>query len=816
MTFGPTFNLADVDGITGFLINRTNTFDRLGTSFSGAGDVNGDGFDDFLIAAPTTNPDGRVYVVFGGADVVNSGGLNPTSLNGSNGFFINGEGRGTNFGSALSSAGDVNNDGFDDILIGAPSADFPAPFLGRSYVVFGGTNVGASGSVETRNLNGSNGFILTSSSRQRQGIGASVSDIGDINGDGIDDFIVGAPGDSPSGGGTGQTYVVFGQNGARSVGSLDLVGLNGNNGFSILGFDASDGRGGRSGSSVSSAGDVNGDGINDLIIGAPSATSDGIRSAGESYIVFGGSGIGSGGSLSLSSLNGSNGFAIQGVNRNENAGEAVSGAGDINADGFDDFVIGVPSADPNDVSNAGQSYVFFGGSSVGSSGSIKLSDINGRNGFVINGVRSFTGSGRTLSEAGDFNNDGIDDLLVGGGNDSAYVVYGDRDIGTSGTLELADLNGDNGTAFFLRGSFAGRSTSGIGDFNGDGIDDIVAGKPTDGLTSGTRAVIFGQGDRTPTAFVNDANVLIGKAFGASEQYQGSILSNTDNSGNANDFIVGTQGRDNIWTGTQGNDIVDSRGGDDIVGIGNGNSTVNVGAGNDFVYAIGQGGGNNNIQLGSGNDNFFVNAGNNTVTGSGNNLISAGTGRDVITTQGGSDFVYSTNGGGGNDVLNLGGGNNTVWVQNGNYSITTGSGGDVIGLGSGSDTVRAGDGDNFVYMVASGGGRKDVITGTGDDYIQTGAGDDLIDGGSGFNSLFGGGGRDTFVMRRSAYSFFGDFQVGADKIRLADISFDELSFFQGSNDDGSATTFIFASNAAVGQVDGTTVAALSNGANFDFG
>jgi len=93
---------------------------------------------------------------------------------------------------------------------------------------------------------------------------------------------------------------------------------------------------------------------------------------------------------------------------------------------------------------------------------------------------------------------------------------------------------------------------------------------------------------------------------------------------------------------------------------------------------------------------------------------------------------------------------------------------------------------------------------------------LIDGGSGFNSLFGGDGRDTFVVQRSAYSFLGDFQVGVDRIRLADLNLGELSFFQGSSGNGTAnTTFIFANNVAIGEAANTTVAALSDAANFDF-
>ena len=115
------------------------------------------------------------------------------------------------------------------------------------------------------------------------------------------------------------------------------------NGFVLNGIDSYD----QSGSSVSSAGDVNGDGFDDLIIGADGAEPNGINGAGQSYVVFGQAG-GFSPSIDLSSsfLNGSNGFVLNG-NTGDFSGSSVSGAGDINGDGFDDLIIGATGADPN-------------------------------------------------------------------------------------------------------------------------------------------------------------------------------------------------------------------------------------------------------------------------------------------------------------------------------------------------------------------------------------------------------------------------------------------------------------------------------------
>ena len=482
--------------------------------FEAPGDDGGDNVYDIIVTASDGSNSTNHNVAITVTDVNDLVPL--SSLDGSNGFILTGIDPSDSSGRSVSSAGDVNGDGYDDLIIGAYRADPNGGNSGETYVVYGGASTpGSDGMLDLSDLDGSNGFILNGIDAADES-GWSVSSAGDVNGDGYDDLIIGARRADPNGDRSGETYIVYGGASAPGTGGrFNLSTLDGSSGFILTGIDAFD----YSGWSVSSAGDVNGDGYDDLIIGAWRA---GSSSAGATYVVYGGaSAPGTGGVLDLSDLDGSNGFILNGIDRNDYSGISVSSAGDVNGDGYDDLIIGAHLADPNG-GFSGETYVVYGGASApGTGGRFNLSTLDGTNGFILNGIDASDQSGRSVSSAGDVNGDGYDDLIIGAfgadpnGNSYAgetYVVYGGANApGTGGVLDLSALDGTNG--FILTGiaasDYSGRSVSSAGDVNGDGYDDLIIGAYRADGYAGETYIVYGGASAPGTDGVLDLSALDG-------------------------------------------------------------------------------------------------------------------------------------------------------------------------------------------------------------------------------------------------------------------------------------------------------------------
>ncbi len=498
--FNSAIDLSSLAPATGLRLIGAAANDQLGAVAVAAGDVNGDGIDDIIVNAVLADPNGSAsgaaYVVFGTRTMPASP-FEVSSLNGSNGFRLAGKKADDLATRDVSAAGDVNGDGFDDLLLGAPFTSPEGNFSGTAYVVFGKAS-GFAATVQLSNLNGNNGFRIIGR-KAEDFAGGSIAAAGDVNGDGLDDILVGASGEDPHGSRSGAAYVIFGKKSGWNA-KFKLTAINGNNGVRLKGTAAQDYFGGE----VSGAGDINGDGFDDIMVGAAGVDLTPGVEPGFVYVMFG-KGGGFNAAIEASALTGAKGFRIAGPEHESGLGYALAGGGDINGDGFDDILLGANKADYN-VSPVGVSYVIFGKSAAFTS-PFDLAALDGTNGFHLNGVFANDSSGRAVATGFDINGDGFDDMVVGSpsadpnGNASGrtHVIFGKTDLASRINLEF--LNGTTG--FRLEGEAdadsSGFSVGSAGDFNGDGIGDVVVGAPgADPLGrtyAGAAYVVLG---RTPT------------------------------------------------------------------------------------------------------------------------------------------------------------------------------------------------------------------------------------------------------------------------------------------------------------------------------
>ncbi|MDD5033005.1 MAG: FG-GAP-like repeat-containing protein, partial [Candidatus Pacebacteria bacterium] len=462
-----TFSLGTVSMNTSTTSNYTFSGgannDYLGWSVSSAGDVNGDGYNDVIVGAPYVNgagtDRGQAYIYYGGssmnntADVTFTGGADNDQL-----------------GYSVSSAGDVNGDGYDDVIVGALNVNGAGTERGQAYIYYGGSSMNNTADVN---------FL---SVEDYAHLGNSVSSAGDVNGDGYTDVIVGANDAAGGGWANGQAYLYFG---GPSMDNTADVTFSGGTDFADLG------------SSVSSAGDVNGDGYTDVIVGASGDNSN----TGKAYIYYGGP-----------AMDNTADVTFTGGGENYQLGISVSSAGDVNGDGYTDVIVGASDATAGGTSR-GQAYIYYGGSSMDNTADVTFS-----------GGVDFDYLGTKVSSTSDVNGDGYSDVIVGayqaeaGGTDrgQAYIYYGGSSMDN-----IADVTFSGGAD----SDYLGSSVSSAGDVNGDGYADVIVGAfyANSGAGKGQAYIYTGTGNKWQSVFAQNFNASRGlKIAGLSMDRYGLI------------------------------------------------------------------------------------------------------------------------------------------------------------------------------------------------------------------------------------------------------------------------------------------------------
>ncbi len=433
---------------------------ELGESVASAGDVNADGFDDVIVGARGSNAlffDGTALVFLGSATGIASGDANTVANTRIVGL------SGQRLGESVAGAGDVNGDGYGDVVVGARQ---------NSAFVFHGSAAGIGAdepSDAASSLNGPGAF------------GKNVGPAGDVNGDGYADIAVASPFGTSV---LGVVYVFLGRSSGIPNGT-DATAAGYFEGAVALGALGS-------GNSIGSGGDISGDGYDDLLAGAPSvlASSTSVRIS-----LGGGFGV----------ANGNPSTAALRVRSNQDSallGLSVASAGDVNADGFDDVIVGAPNYDLGHA-DEGAAFVFHGGAALAALGDPNTAST------TLQGDQNGAQLGFNVASAGDVNGAGYADVVVGAPNyafgatpeGSAFLFYGSA----SGVESGSPADADGTFATLQPGAFGGISVGGA-DLNGDGFSDVVVGSMLFDRGEADEGAVFvlhgglaGIGFRTPAS-----------------------------------------------------------------------------------------------------------------------------------------------------------------------------------------------------------------------------------------------------------------------------------------------------------------------------
>ena len=434
----------------GFKLTGEDQGDGAGSTLAAAGDVNADGFDDLLVGAPQRQEStGQVYLLLGPVSADQDLGTASAS-------FV-GEQLGDEAGSGMAALGDIDGDGYGDLLLGASAYDGPGTDSGAAYLVLGPVT----GSVSMADAD-----ARYTGAASEDGAGYALDNAGDVDGDGQPDLLIGAWGDDDTGSDAGAAYLLLGP----ATTSISLSAAD----AKLTGEAAEDWAAER----VAGAGDVNGDGFDDIFAAARQQDSAG-SNAGAAYLLLGPVT----GSVGLSSAD----ARLLGEAEDDEAGEALAAAGDVDADGYADLLVGSRNESSNG-SQAGAAYLVLGPIT----GDLDLGQADAK----LLGEQAGDQAGESLAGGGDLDADGHSDLLIGADDEGSaanaagatYLLYGP----ISGTQDLGNAHAKLLGEAFADGSGAAVSIG--GDVDADGSDDLLVGAPnesSDAIGAGAAYLVLG-------------------------------------------------------------------------------------------------------------------------------------------------------------------------------------------------------------------------------------------------------------------------------------------------------------------------------------
>jgi hypothetical protein len=410
------------------------------------GDVDGDGRGDFLVPAYSSDLGdvgaGRIYLVRA-QDLDTPGEVELSSMP----YQWVGTGPTEEAGHSVGPAGDVDGDGLGDMLICGYRRDDPYTDVGHVYLL----RASGLGSPGVRSLDSSELSFVGEATEDK--LGHAVGGVGDVDGDGVPDLLMGAYGNDQAGFDAGKTYLISGSSIEGLTGQRDVAA----DATMFLGEAPDD----ASGHALRGASDVDGDGLDDFVIGARK-NDQGSSDGGKVYLLLGSSLGSPGESSSLSDAD----YGFYGEIEDGWVGYQASGAGDVDGDGRADILIGAHMSDDG----AGRVYLYFGGGLVPGDLSTEMADIK------FTGQYPADQAGRSIAPAGDVDGDGLDDILIGARNHwdgygTAYLVLGASMSPGRHSVEDSDYAFDGEES----GDEAGYTVSTAGDVNADGLDDILVG-----------------------------------------------------------------------------------------------------------------------------------------------------------------------------------------------------------------------------------------------------------------------------------------------------------------------------------------------------